>query len=165
MAVLIYHEDDIKKFISLQGFAFIDADTEKDATVLRNLHQKTHVGSYSLVVATSEEAMRGIDYRSPEVGITLIVGKSFKNTRESQQGLKRVGRYSDPCQRLLLEGVPLVDPQQELAYKKELLSFCRLINDAHIVHKLLGAFEPNKREEKKEAKKEAKKNAGKETPV
>ena len=72
--------------------------------------------------------MRGIDYRAPVNGITLIVAKSFENSREADQGLKRVGRQNDPCHRILLKGVPLIDPVLEAAYNVRLLDSCRKIS-------------------------------------
>jgi hypothetical protein len=70
--------------------------------------------------------MRGVDYRAPEM--TLVVGKSFVNARDADQGLKRVGRKGDKCHRILIEGIPLVDPEQEAAYQTQLLDFCRQMN-------------------------------------
>ena len=58
--------------------------------------------------------MRGIDYRAP--AIALLIGKSFGNARDGDQGLKRVGRKGDRCQRIAIEGVPLIDPVQEALY-------------------------------------------------
>ena len=58
--------------------------------------------------------MRGIDYRAP--AIALLIGKSFGNARDGDQGLKRVGRKGDRCQRIAIEGIPLVDPVQEALY-------------------------------------------------
>jgi hypothetical protein len=57
----------------------------------------------------------------------------------------------------LLQGVLIVDLEEELIYKMELLNFCRLMTDIEIVYESLAAFVPeqNKRDEK---------NAGKKTP-
>ncbi len=93
---------------------------------MRNLAKRNSATQeYNLVVATHPEAMRGVDYRSPVIGITLLVGKSFANSREADQGLKRVGRLKDPYSRITIERIPLVDPLQEGLYKTELLAFCR----------------------------------------
>jgi hypothetical protein len=77
----------------------MSADGEDvDEATLRELDKREGEGSaFKLVVAMQEESMRGIDYRAPLNGITLIVAKSFENAREADQGLKRVGRRDDPC--------------------------------------------------------------------
>jgi hypothetical protein len=67
--------------------------------------------------------MRGVDYRGDD--ITLVVGKSFGNARDGDQGLKRVGRKGDRCHRIGIEGIPLVDPVQDALYQTQLLAFCR----------------------------------------
>lgn len=84
--------------------------------------------------------MRGVDYRSPLIGIALIIGKSFANSREADQGLKRVGRFKDPCHRIALEGIPLVDPLEEGIYKAGLLAFCRKTDKESIGFKPLTKF-------------------------
>jgi hypothetical protein len=99
-----------------------------DEKTLRELDKREGEGlAFRLVVATQKESMRGIDYRAPLNGITLIVAKSFENAREADQGLKRVGRQDDPCCRILLKGVPLIDPLLEDAYNVRLLDSCRKI--------------------------------------
>jgi hypothetical protein len=60
--------------------------------------------------------MRGVDYRAPITGITLVMGKSLPNTREAQQALKRVGRHKDFCERIAIEGIALVDSDAEALY-------------------------------------------------
>jgi hypothetical protein len=67
-----------------------------------------------LVLATHPDSMRGVDYRGD---ITLVVGKSFGNVRDGDQGLKRVGRKGDRCHRIAIEGIPLVDPIQDALYQ------------------------------------------------
>lgn len=53
--------------------------------------------------------MRGVDYRSPLIGITLLVGRSSMHARDADQALKRVGRFDDPYQRIAIEGIPLIN--------------------------------------------------------
>jgi hypothetical protein len=72
--------------------------------------------------------MRGLDYRAPLRGITLIVAASFENRREASQGLHRVGRFSDLCDRYLVHGVPLVDEIREDLYYGRLLKFIEAIS-------------------------------------
>lgn len=57
-----------------------------DHLLLRNLDQRADTGKYHLLVATSHFAMRGIDYRAPKLGISLIIAASFANKREALQG-------------------------------------------------------------------------------
>jgi hypothetical protein len=67
--------------------------------------------------------MRGVDYRAPLTGITLIVALPFRHEREAIQALARVGRYKEPCARYLLAGIDLIDELQCAAYIAELLTY------------------------------------------
>jgi hypothetical protein len=53
--------------------------------------------------------MRGIDYRCERVSMHLVVAQPFPCTREALQGVARVGRFGDPCTRIIFNGVELVD--------------------------------------------------------
>lgn len=98
--------------------------------LLRKLDCKANGSTeYSLVIAVEAETMRGVDYRAPQVGIMLLIGKSFANAREAGQGLARVGRLTDKCLRIAIEGIPLVDPEQEGFYQAKQLEFCRQMNN------------------------------------
>lgn len=69
-----------------------------DEEALKNLDERaTDAEDYQLVVVIEPESMRGVDYRAPVMGILLLVGRSFCNIRDADQGLKRVGRKGDPC--------------------------------------------------------------------
>jgi hypothetical protein len=70
--------------------------------------------------------MRGVDYRAPLTGITLIVALPFRHEREATQALARVGRYKEPCARYLLDGVDLIDKLQCAAYIAGLLTYSNL---------------------------------------
>ena len=52
-------------------------------------------GKFTVVAANDKNAMRGIDYRSASVRMTLVLAKSFENMREAMQGYNRVGRFGD----------------------------------------------------------------------
>jgi hypothetical protein len=54
-----------------------------DDEVLENLEQKTG-DKYLLLITTKVELMRAIDYRAPNVGISLLLCKPFSNEREAQ---------------------------------------------------------------------------------
>jgi|688.fasta_scaffold37673_4 hypothetical protein len=67
--------------------------------MLVNLQNKSDK-LFNLIVACEPKTMRGSDFRSKDVGITLIVAKSFNSNNDLQQGLGRVGRFGDKCYRI-----------------------------------------------------------------
>jgi len=67
--------------------------------------------------------MRAIDYRAPETGVSLVVAKSFSHTRQSLQGLGRVGRNGDICNRVRLSNIELVDKENEILYQAKLMKY------------------------------------------
>ena len=67
--------------------------------------------------------MRGYDYRAFMRGICLVIAKSFVTRHDADQGLARVGRYGDKCQRILVNGVSLVDKGKELMLMQPLRRF------------------------------------------
>ena len=75
---------------------------------MQNLQRK-YDGKYILLIATDDVYMRAIDYRAPDTGMSLVIAKSFNHSRQSLQGLGRVGRNGDKCNRVRLENVELVD--------------------------------------------------------
>lgn len=80
-----------------------------DDKVLAELEKRAENGKFRLLVATDGFGMRGIDYRASTLGLTLVIGEPFANTREAFQGLYRVGRFDDPCKRFIVQGVELID--------------------------------------------------------
>lgn len=64
--------------------------------------------------------MRGFDYRAPQLGVTLVIAKSFAHEREAVQGLNRVGRFGEPCRRVRLSHVPLIDERASFNHRKTL---------------------------------------------
>ena len=67
--------------------------------------------------------MRGIDYRSPDACMTLVIAKPFENQREAVQSFNRVGRFGDTCCRVRFSEVQLVDKKQEMMYNASLMKF------------------------------------------
>lgn len=67
--------------------------------------------------------MRGIDYRSADTSMTLVVAKSFENQREAIQGFNRVGRFGDSCCRVRFNEVQLVDKKLEMLYNANIMKF------------------------------------------
>jgi hypothetical protein len=97
-----------------------------DEHLLANFDQeKAEVNGfrYKLIIATDPFAMRGFDYRGKDIGITLLLAKSFAFEREAIQGLNRVGRFGDQCKRIMLASVPLIDETQARVYSSFLTSF------------------------------------------
>jgi hypothetical protein len=60
---------------------FVDLDEKIDHDMLRTLDDTVEGGKYRTLVSTNLEAMRGIDYRAPTNGITLLICKSFCHRR------------------------------------------------------------------------------------
>ena len=68
--------------------------------------------------------MRGTDFRASKIGLNLILGKGLASSREEQQALARVGRYSEPCERFQVASLKdLVDPELTLAKERKLMEF------------------------------------------
>jgi hypothetical protein len=61
--------------------------------------------------------MRGLDYRSKSVVLTLFLCKAFGNYRDAVQGYYRVGRFADTCRRINFADIPLIDAIEEAKYK------------------------------------------------
>lgn len=66
--------------------------------------------------------MRGIDLRA-DCGICLFVAQSFESKRAFEQGLARVGRFGDKCERFILPDVSEVDLESNLKLASSLTSF------------------------------------------
>ena len=69
----------------------------------RELAQLKRLTRNDYLVVTDAELMRGVDYRvAPGTqGISLLIMGAFASTRAYVQGLGRVGRYNEKCQRFL----------------------------------------------------------------
>ena len=66
-------------------------------------------GNYPIVIVADEAMMRGVDYRSDDKGLLLVIRKTFTTNRDAEQGLARVGRFGDQGCRVLVKGIELVD--------------------------------------------------------
>ena len=80
-------------------------------------------GNYNLLPVKDEAYMRGTDLRSPLRGICLIIDKPFSNGRNAGQGLARVGRFQDPCERLLTSRTDMVSRELEVQSTARLIAF------------------------------------------
>lgn len=149
--MLFYCTKAMMAYIKDSGQVFLCADEAGSDAALRKLDERVD-DCYTMIVATTPEAMRGVDYRAK--AIALLVGKSFANAREADQGLKRVGRRSDKGWRIGIKGIPLIDPAQEALYQTGLLDFCRQISSGKTMCKPLvslkaAAIEPKPSRAKK----------------
>ena len=111
-AVLIYCHDELLQFFQESGLGPILVQETTDPELLRNLDEMKNKQFYHLVVVNQPWAMRGVDYRAPSAGITLLIARQFETTRDATQGLARVGRLGDPCLRLIVSGLSLVDDEK-----------------------------------------------------
>lgn len=99
--------------------------TRRDFRVLTQLDITDHMGRHELILATTEEEMRGVNLRAPMKGVKLVIAKPFSCQRNADQGLMRVGRYGDPCERLICSYVDLVDDELAGALNKRLFAFAK----------------------------------------
>jgi hypothetical protein len=76
-----------------------------------------------VVIALGMDAMRGIDYRSESVVMTLIIAESFANQREAMQGYYRVGRFGDKCWRVSFKDTTLINADALRRYKQQAMKF------------------------------------------
>jgi len=65
--------------------------------------------------------MRGLDFRARKFGMALVINASFSCPREKSQGMNRVGRFTDKCERIKLGEQPDVDPKLSMAVWSKLL--------------------------------------------
>ena len=80
---------------------------------LERVEVKDEFGNCKVFVACAEMNMRGLDFRAPKLGMTLIVNKGFSSKRDMYQGMNRVGRFGDKCKRVKLGKFSVVDPAGE----------------------------------------------------
>jgi hypothetical protein len=84
--------------------------------------------------------MRGFDYRSPLLGLNLVIQKPFETHRHLQQGICRVGRYGERCTRLLVKGVQLIDKEAQLRYMTQLIAFANSLSRPKTVYSTIPHF-------------------------
>jgi hypothetical protein len=76
-------------------------------------------GNYPVYLANEKYGMRGLDYRASgnKHGICLLVCSPFDNRVNYHQGLMRVGRYGDECNRIINSQIMEVDALLNSTYK------------------------------------------------
>ena len=95
-------------------------DSQIDHKALRKLDEPEG-GIFKLLVASDKIiAMRGLDYRAPINGIMLLICHPFSHHREAEQAAYRVGRQNDPCKRLILKDLSLVNKEDQSKYNSKL---------------------------------------------
>lgn len=60
-------------------YILVDEESDFNEEFLRSLDKKTSENWYPLVITTSTFGTRAMDYRSPQIGITLVVAEQFRN--------------------------------------------------------------------------------------
>jgi hypothetical protein len=121
--VLVYGTVELRDALATVSVEPVTIDPSTDYSMLRKLDQVP----YMVLFADTRFGMRGIDYRSERVPLQQVIEKSFDCTREALQGVARVGRFGDPCKRIIFEGVVLVDKKQQLAYSAKLMRFVAVL--------------------------------------
>lgn len=109
--------DEVKELYNDRSMPMIVYTEEEEGQTLKNAHENAYLncneteflsdlekhdlgkGIYPLLIVTKPELMRGFDYRSKTIGITLIILRQFSGMRDAQQALARVGRNGDKCKR------------------------------------------------------------------
>lgn len=80
--VLVYCNIQLADEIKAIGCPTLMADCNVDPEILRHLDTKVN-NQYIVVIAMDQFGMRGIDYRSVDAVMALVVDKSFDNYREA----------------------------------------------------------------------------------
>jgi len=101
--------------------SLIQLEKVTDYKVLQSCEDKEDDGEYKVFAAAEESSMRGLDFRAPRLGMVLIVNAPFSSPRDRSQGLSRVGRFSDKCQRIKLGTFADVDNDKSTAVWRRLL--------------------------------------------
>jgi len=106
MTVLLF-TDGAERFAELENTMVLTAGSINHED-LRDVDKLKDGADFKVFVTSLESMMRGIDYRS-KTGICLIANKSFTSYRALAQGMSRVGRFNDHCERLFVYNVKEVD--------------------------------------------------------
>lgn len=83
--VLLYCDnqmrDTIRQMNNLMDITYITANVDHDTLQDGSLDTRNPHGYFTLLIAYTEVAMRGIDYRAPKNGLLLFVQKPFSHNR------------------------------------------------------------------------------------
>ena len=104
-AVLVYCNDELADAINKAAENSIEITGDTSYKFIRQLDSKHASGNYHLLYTKEQATMRGLDYRAPVNGISLVIAKSFVTERDLNQAMVRVGRHGDKCTRYCVVGV------------------------------------------------------------
>lgn len=121
--VLVYGPMELKDAVAAAIADLIVVDPQVDYSMLRQLDN----APYKVLFAVDEFGMRGIDYRCERTTMHLVIAQPFSCTREALQGVARVGRFGDPCKRIIFHGTELVDRRQQLQYSARLMKYAATV--------------------------------------
>jgi hypothetical protein len=93
------------------------------ANALRHLDEREEEGSHKILLATDTRVLRGVDLRSPNKGICLLLTEAFETQRDAEQAMTRVGLYHEKCERLILSSFKLVDETRNKEWIAKLIKF------------------------------------------
>lgn len=80
---LVFGKETLAEAIVAAGLVPVVVTEDVDPSLLRNLDKVLETGTYRVLMAHSQFAMRGYDYRSPNCPMTLVVDQPFENLREA----------------------------------------------------------------------------------
>ena len=98
-------------------------DQLTDASTLRQCDKRQEGDRYTTYIMSDEALTRGSDWRSPDVGMALVLDRGFESQRDLQQALARVGRFGDRAVRVKSSHVELIDPKLNLQLKTRLINY------------------------------------------
>jgi hypothetical protein len=107
--VLVYGTVELKEALAAVTDLIL-VDPRVDYSMLRKLDQSP----YKILFADTQFGMRGIYYRCERVPMHLVIAQSFSCTRKALQGVARVGGFRDSCERIIFDGVELVNKMKQL---------------------------------------------------
>jgi hypothetical protein len=80
MPVLVFCEQALTEELIAISCVPLVVDLKVDPAVLRELDQRDQAtNAYRVVVSETQFGMRGLDYRSKNVNMALVIAKSFEN--------------------------------------------------------------------------------------
>ena len=71
------------RLVDGNAYPYFEIKDRRDFANLRSLDKADTNGYHQLIVATTEEEMRGVDLRAPIKGISLVIAKSFSCQRNA----------------------------------------------------------------------------------
>ena len=107
--VLVYGSEELLTALKEADINVLIVNDETEHNLLRQLDTPGEDERYVVAMATDLKCMRGIDYRSKDLPLTLVMAKSFLCKRDALQGFNRVGRFTDKGIRARFTDTPILD--------------------------------------------------------